>query len=151
MGGRDVVGGLDCDWLSMLIFNDREEETTEGDQSRYLTLAKKMSFECVNHFKQYLDADVPCQKLTEGLEGLYYALASYFLIHNVLTPMNTNTKSGDKRSQLFERMWPYIMIIVNAVLMSFAVPGCKLCGPRSQIKQCLCLDRIVVLWRIVYL
>ena len=94
---------------------------------------------------------MPCQKLTEGLEGLYYALASYFLIHNVLTLSSPNTKAGDKRSVLFEGIWPNIMIIVNAVLMSFAVPGCKVCGPRSQIKQCLCLDRIVVLWRIVYL
>ena len=122
-----------------------------GDLPRYHTLAQKMTFECVNHFNQYLDADVPCQKLTEGLEGLYYALASYFLIDNVLTALPGNTKSGDKRSVLFEIIWPNIMIIVNAVLMSFAVPGCKVCGPRSQIRQCLCLDRIVVLWRIVYL
>ena len=135
----------------MLIFNNREGERTTGDLGRYRILALEMSFDCVKNFGQYLDADVPCQKLTEGLEGLYYALASYFLIYNVLTPMNTNTKSGDKRSQLFERIWPDSMIIVNAVLMSFAVPGCKVCGPRSQIKQCLCLDRIIVLWRIVYL
>ena len=124
---------------------------TTSDHSRYLALAKDLTFECVNNFNQYLYADVPCQKLTEGLEGLYYALASYFLIDNVLTAVSPNTKSGDKRSVLFERIWPNIMIIVNAVLMSFAVPGCKECGPRSQIKQCLCLDRIVVLWRIVYL
>ena len=124
---------------------------TTADHSRYLTLAKDISFDCVNSFNQYLDADVPCQKLTEGLEGLYYALASYFLIRNVLTPLSANTKSGDKRSHLFEQIWPRIMTIVNAVLSSFAVPGCKVCGPRSQIKQCLCLDRIVVLWRIVYL
>ena len=119
--------------------------------SRYLAIAGEMSFECVKNFNQYLDADVPCQKLTEGLEGLYYALASYFLIYNVLTPFSPNTKSGDKRSLLFEEIWPNIMIIVNAVLKSFAVPGCNVCGPRSQIKQCLCLDRVVVLWRIVYL
>ena len=122
-----------------------------GDLPRYRTLAQDIIFECVKNFNQYLDADVPCQKLTEGLEGLYYALASYFLIHNVLTPLNTNTKSGDKRPELFEVIWPRVMFTVNAVLRSFAVPGCKLCGPRSQIKQCLCLDRIVVLWRIVYL
>ena len=122
-----------------------------GDQPRYLTLALEITAECVNHFNQYLDADVPCQKLTEGLEGLYYALASYFLIYNVLTPASPNTKSRDKRSVLFEGIWPNVMIIVNAVLKSFAVHGCKLCGPRSEIKQCLCLDRIVVLWRIVYL
>ena len=151
VGDHDVVGGLDCDWLSMLIFNNREGEKYRGDQSRYLTLAEEITFECVMHFKQYLDADVPCQKLTEGLEGLYYALASYFLIDNVLTAFSPYKRFGDKRSQLFEQMWPYIMFIVNAVLMSFAVPGCKNCGPRSQIKQCLCLDRIVVLWRIVYL
>ena len=132
----------------MLIFNNRKEE---GNQSRYYTLARDIIIECVNNFNQYLDADVPCQKLTAGLEGLYYALASYFLIYNVLTPLTANTKAGDKRSVLFEGIWPNIMIIVNAVLKSFAVPGCKVCGPRSQIKQCLCLDRIVVLWRIVYL
>ena len=151
MGDHDVVGGLDCDWLSMLIFNNREGKRYTCDRPRYLVLARQMSFECVMHFDQYLDADVPCQKLTEGLEGLYYALASYFLIHNVLTALSPNTKSGDKRSLLFEEIWPNIMIIVNAVLMSFAVPGCKVCGSRSEIKQCLCLDRIVVLWRIVYL
>ena len=122
-----------------------------SDLSRYLAIAGEMSFECVKNFQQYLDADVPCQKLTEGLEGLYYALASYFFIHNVLTPFYSITKSADKRSVLFEGIWPNIMIIVNGVLMSFAVPGCKVCGPRSQIRQCLCLDRIVVLWRIVYL
>ena len=110
-----------------------------------------MTFECVNHFNQYLYADVPCQKLTEGLEGLYYALASYFLIYDVLMPFLSSTKASDKRSVLFEQIWPRIMTIVTAVLKSFAVPGCKECGPRSQIKQCLCLDRIVVLWRIVYL
>ena len=135
----------------MLTFNNREGETTTADQSRNLTLAREMSFECVNNFNQYLDADVPCQKLTEGLEGLYYALASYFLIHNVLTAFLSSTKSGDKRSVLFGVIWPCIMLIVNAVIMSFAAPGCKVCGPHSQIKQCLCLDRIVVLWRIVYL
>ena len=122
-----------------------------SDLSRYLAIAGEMSFDCVKNFNQYLDADVPCQKLTEGLEGLYYALASYFLIDNVLTPFYSSTKSGDKRSMVFEGIWPNVMIIVNAVLMSFSVPGCKVCGPRSQIRQCLCLDRIVVLWRIVYL
>ena len=122
-----------------------------SDLSRYLAIAGEMSFECVKNFNQYLDADVPCQKLTEGLEGLYYALASYFLIHNVLTPFYPRTKSADKRSVLFEGIWPNIMIILKAVLLSFAVPGCKVCGPRSQIGQCLCLDRIIVLWRIVYL
>ena len=135
----------------MLIFNNREGEKYRSDQSRYRTLAQKIIVECINNFKQYLDADVPCQKLTEGLEGLYYALASYFLIHNVLTAFSPNTRSEDKRSLLFEEIWPNVMIIVNTVNMSFAVPGCKVCGPRSQIKQCLCLDRIVVLWRIVYL
>ena len=124
---------------------------TKCDHSRYLTLAKDITIECLNNFNQYLYADVPCQKLTEGLEGLYYALASYFLIDNVLTPFAPNKTSGNKRSQFFEEIWPNVMIIVNAVLMSFAVPGCKVCGPRSQIGQCLCLDRIVVLWRIVYL
>ena len=135
----------------MLIFNNRKGEKHWSDRTRYLILAEEIIVECVNHFKQYLDADVPCQKLTEGLEGLYYALASYFLIHNVLTSAVSRTKSGDKRPELFEGIWPNIMIIVNAILKSFAVHGCKLCGPRSQIKQCLCLDRIVVLWRIVYL
>ena len=122
-----------------------------GDISRHLTLALGITGECVDNLDQYLDADVPCQKLTEGLEGLYYALASYYLIYNVLTPFSSNTKAGDKRPQLFEDIWPNVMIIGNGVLMSFAVPGCKVCGPRSQIRQCLCLDRIVVLWRIVYL
>ena len=135
----------------MLIFSNRKGKRYRSDQSRYLTLAEEMTFECTKHFKQYLDADVPCQKLTEGLEGLYYALASYFLIDNVLTPLISVTKARDKRSQLFEEIWPNVMITVNGVLMSFAVPGCKVCGPRSQIRQCLCLDRIVVLWRIVYL
>ena len=135
----------------MLIFNNRKGESTASEDSRYFTLTLKIIVECVKNFGQYLDADVPCQKLTEGLEGLYYALASYFLIHNVLTPLSPKTKAGDKRSVLFEEIWPNVMIIVNAVLMSFAVPGCKVCGPRSQIRQCLCLDRIVVLWRIVYL
>ena len=135
----------------MLIFNNREEKGRISDLPRYSALTGKIAFECVKNFNQYLDADVPCQKLTEGLEGLYYALASYFLIHNVLTPSLTITKSGDKRPLLFEGIWPNIMVIVNVVLMSFAVPGCKECGPRSQIKQCLCLDRIFVLWRIVYL
>ena len=135
----------------MLIFNNRKGESTASEDSRYFTLTLKIIVECVKNFGQYLDADVPCQKLTEGLEGLYYALASFFLVYNVLTAFSPNTKSGDKRSQLFEQIWPRVMIIVNGVLMSFAVPGCKVCGPRSQIKQCLCLDRIVVLWRIVYL
>ena len=135
----------------MLIFNNRKGESTASEDSRYFTLTLKIIVECVKNFGQYLDADVPCQKLTEGLEGLYYALASYFRIHNILTPLSANTKSGDKRSQLFELIWPNIVIIVNAVLESFAVPGCKKCGPRSEIKECLCLDRIVVLWRIVYL
>ena len=135
----------------MLIFNNREGKKYRSDNSRYHTLAQHIIIECVNNFNQYLDADVPCQKLTEGLEGLYYALASYFLIDNVLTPWSANTKARDKRSVLFEQIWPGIMIIVNAVLKSFAVPGCKVCGSRSEIKQCLCLDRIVVLWRIVYL
>ena len=151
MGDHDDVGGLDCDWLSMLIFNNREGEKYKSDRSRHRTLARHIIVDCVNNFNQYLDTDVPCQKLTEGLEGLYYALASYFLIYNVLTPLSANTKARDKRSLLFEKIWPNIMIIVNCVLMSFAVPGCKVCGPRSQIRQCLCLDRIVVLWRIVYL
>ena len=135
----------------MLIFNNRTGEKTLPDQSRYLTLAQEMTFKRVNNFNQYLDADVPCQKLTEGLEGLYYALASYFLLYNVLKPLSPNMKSRDKRSVLFEGIWPRVMSIVNAVLKSFAVAGCKECGPRSQIKQCLCLDKIVVLWRIVYL
>ena len=151
MGDQDDVGGLDCDWLSMLIFNNREGRKIMSDLSRYLAIAGEMSFECVKNFNQYLDADVPCQKLTEGLEGLYYALASYFLIDNFLAPLSPNTKAVEKRSTLFEQIWPNVMIIMNAVLKSFAVPGCKLCRPRSQIKQCLCLDRIVVLWRIVYL
>ena len=151
MGDQDDVGGLDCDWLSTLIFNNRKRKAIMSDESRYLTLARKIIIKCVMNFNQYLDADVPCQKLTEGLEGLYYALASYFLIYNVLTTVSSYTKAGDKRSQLFEGIWPNVMTIVNAVLMSFAVPRCKLCGPRSKIRQCLCLDRIVVLWRIVYL
>ena len=135
----------------MLIFNNRKGEKTKGDFWRYLALAEEITGECAANFEQYLDADVPCQKLTEGLEGLYYALASYFLIDNVLAPFLSSTKSAYKCSLLFEGIWPRVMIIVNAVLKSFAVPGCKVCGPRSQIKQCLCLDRIVVLWRIVYL
>ena len=135
----------------MLIFNNRKVEGTVSDHSRYRALTQEIIIECVKQFNQYLDADVPCPKLTEGLEGLYYALASYFLIHNVPTPSLTITKSGDKRPLLFEGIWPNIMIIVNGVLQSLAVPGCKECGPRSQIKQCLCLDRIIVLWRIVYL
>ena len=135
----------------MLIFNNRKGKKYRSDRSRHRTLARHIIVDCVKNFNQYLDADVPCQKLTEGLEGLYYALASYFLIHNVLTPLSPNTKAGDKRSVLFEEIWPGVMIIVNCVLMSFAVSGCKVCGPRSEIKQCLCLDRIVVLWRIVYL
>ena len=151
MGDHNDVGGLDCDWLSMLTFNNRKGKSTIPDQSRYLTLAQEMTFKCVNNFNQYLDADVPCQKLTEGLEGLYYALASFFLIHHALTRSVWNTKGGYKRSVLFEDIWPKVMTIVNVVLQSFSVPGCKVCGPSSQIKQCLCLDRIVVLWRIVYL
>ena len=135
----------------MLIFNNREREGTMGDISRHLTLALGITGECVDNLDQYLDADVPCQKLTEGLEGLYYALASYFLIRNLLTLSSPSTKSAEKRSVLFEEIWPRVMIIVNAVLSSFAVPGCKECGPRSQIRQSLCMDRIVVLWRIVYL
>ena len=117
----------------MLIFNNRKGSTTASDSSRYLAIAGEMSFECVKNFNQYLDADVPCQKLTEGLEGLYYALASYFLIDNVLTAFTPNTKAGDKRSVLFEGIWSRVMIIVNAVLRSFAVPGCKVCGPRRWI------------------
>ena len=135
----------------MLNFNNRKGGGSTADISRYHHLALEITFECVKNFQQYIDADVPCQKLTEGLEGLYYALASYFLIDNVFTTLSASTKSGDKRSVLFEKIWPNIMIIVNAVLMSFAVPGCKVCGPRSQIRQCLCLDRIIVLWLIVYL
>ena len=135
----------------MLIFNNRKGKSTLSDRSRYIAFALEIIFDCVNNFNQYLDVGVPCQKLTEGLEGLYYALASYFLIDNVLTRFSPNTKAGDKRSQLFEGIWPNVMIIVNGVLMSFAVTGCKLCGSRSEIKQCLCLDRFVVLWRIIYL
>ena len=135
----------------MLIFNNRDGKTTASDESRYLALAQEITVECVKNFDQYLDADVPCQKLTEGLEGLYYALASYFLIHNILADLVQAMKSRGKRFVLFEKIRPNIMIIANAVLMSFSVPGCKVCGPSSQIKQCLCLDRIVVLWRIVYL
>ena len=142
---------LDRDWLCMLIFNSRMTGVMNVDLSRYLILALNITLNCVNHFGQYLDADTSCQELTEGLEGLYYALAFYFFMDNVLTPISPNTKAGDKRSPLFERIWPNVMIIVNAVLKSFAVPGCKGCGLPSQIKQCLCLDRIVVLWRIVYL
>ena len=135
----------------MLILNTRGGEQTTTDKSRYLPFALEITDECVKNFQQYLDADVPCQKLTEGLEGLYYALASNFTIFNVLPLGSSYTKAGDKRSGLFEEIWPRVMDIVNAVLRSFAVPGCKDCGPRSQIKQCLCLDRIIVLWRIVYL
>ena len=135
----------------MLIFNNREGKKYRSDRSRYHTLAEEITNECLNNFNHYLGADVPCQKLTEGLEGLYYALASYFLIDNVLTPSILISKFGSKRSVLFEEIWPNVMSIVNGVLMSFAVPGCKKCGPRSQIRQCLCLDRIVILWCIVYL
>ena len=135
----------------MLIFNNREGEKYRGDQSRYLTLALEITNECVNNFDQYLDADVPCQKLTEGLEGLYYALAFYFRMDNFLADLVQSTTAGGKRSVLFEGIWPCVKNIVNGVLMSFAVTRCKVCGPRSQIRQCLCLDRIVVLWRIVYL
>ena len=63
---------------------------TASDHSRYRTLDKDITGECAANFKQYLDAYVPCQKLTEGLEGLYYALASYFLINNVLTAFTSN-------------------------------------------------------------
>ena len=136
----------------MLIFNNRKEKRPKGDHHlRYLAFAEDIAAQCVKNFDQYLDADVPCQKLTEGLEGLYYALASCFLIYNVLTPFHSSTKARDKRSVLFEEIWPNVMIIANTVLMSYAVPGCKVCCPRSQIRHCLCLDRIVVLWRIVYL
>ena len=135
----------------MLIFNNRTGKKTKGDNLRYRTLAQAITIDCFNNFDQYLDADVPCQKLTEGLEGLYYALASYFLMDNVSTRYSPNTKAADKRSLLFEGIWPKVMTIVQVVLQSFSVPGCKVCGPSSQIKQCLCLDRIVVLWRIVYL
>ena len=88
----------------MLIFNNRQESIT--DLPRYRALAEDIVVQCVKNFQQYLDADVPCQKLTEGLEGLYYALASYFLIHNVLAPLSPITKVGDKRSVLFEGIWP---------------------------------------------
>ena len=151
MGDHNDVGGLDCDWLSMLIFNNRKREGTTTELLRNRVLTEEIIVECAVHFDQYLDADVPCQKLTEGLEGLYYALASHLRIDNVLTVYSSNTKAEDKRPELFEEIWPNVMIIVNGVLKSFAVPGCKICGPRSQIGQCLCLDRIVVLWRIVYL
>ena len=122
-----------------------------SDESRYLTLAREIIIKCVMNFNQYLDADVPCQKLTEGLEGLYFALAFYLFMDNIPTLLSSHTNAGDKRSQLFEDIWPNVMRIVNAVLRSFAVPGCKECGLPSQVRQCLCLDRIVVLWRIVYL
>ena len=135
----------------MLIFNNRKGKSTMSDYSRYLTLAREIIFECVMHFSQYLDADVPCQKLTEGLEGLYYALAFYFRMDNFLADLVQSTTAGDKRSVLFEGIWTNVMIIANAILASFSVPDCEECEPSSQIKQCLCLDRIVVLWRIVYL
>ena len=80
----------------MLIFNNRKGST--ADNLRYIILAIEIIVKCVKNFEKYLDADVPCQKLTEGLEGLYYALASCFLIYNVLTPFTPITKSGDKRS-----------------------------------------------------
>ena len=63
----------------MLIFNNREGKQTMSDRTRYLTLALEMTFKCVNNFDQYLDADVPCQKLTEGLEGLYLLLRTRVL------------------------------------------------------------------------
>ena len=85
----------------MLIFNNRTGKKTGADNLRFQVLAEDLTFECVMNFKQYLRADVPCQKLTEGLEGLYYALASYFLLHNVLTPLSANTHASDKRSMLF--------------------------------------------------
>ena len=88
----------------MLIFNNRQGST--DDFPRYRALALQIIVDCVNNFNQYIDADVPCQKLTEGLEGLYYALASYFLIHNVLTPFSANSKAGGKRNLLFETIWP---------------------------------------------
>ena len=135
----------------MLNFNFRKREVMTGELARYRRLAQDITVECVKHFRRYLDADVPCQALTEGLESLYYALAHYFHIHTVLTLLSSNTKAAGKRSYLFAEIWPNVVIIVNAVLRSFAVPGCKECGLPSQIKQCLCLDRIVVLWRIVYL
>ena len=93
MGDHNDVGGLDCDWLSMLIFNNRKGKGRIRDLPRYLAFAEEISIECVIHFDQYLDADAPCQKLTEGLEGLYYALASFFLLYNVHKPLSPNMKS----------------------------------------------------------
>ena len=138
----------------MLIFNNREGKKYRSDSGRYLALTRGIIIECVNQFQQYVDADVPCQKLTEGLEALYFALAFRFLMDNhALKSFSRElyTMAGKKRALLFEVIWPGVMIIVNAVLKSFAVPGCKECGLPYGLKQCLCLDRIVVLWRIVYL
>ena len=138
----------------MLNFNSRKTGNDWSDIARYRQLALHMVLDYVGHFGQYLDADVPCQKLTEGLEALYFALAFRFLMDNhALKSFSRElyTMAGKKRALLFEVIWPGVMIIVNAVLKSFAVPGCKECGLPSGLKQCLCLDRIVVLWRIVYL
>ena len=137
-----------------LNFNRRMEEVQILDVSRYQTLAQDIIANCLDNFGQYMIAGVTCQKLTEGLEGLYFALAFRFLMDNhALKSFSRElyTMAGKKRALLFELIWPGVMVIVNAVLKSFAVPGCKECGLPSGLKQCLCLDRIVVLWRIVYL
>ena len=127
---------------------------TLNDLLRYQCLALDISNECLNLFLQYLEADVSCQKLTEALEGLYYALTFYFYLNNIIEPLgskSSSTKFGEKRPLLFEKIWPNITYIVNAVLDSYAGPRCGECGPRSSVMQCLCLDRIIVMWRIVYL
>ena len=127
------------------------EEVRILDVSRYQTLAQDIIANRLGNFGQYMIAGVTCQKLTEGLEGLYFALAFYFFIYNLLTVSRSRSKGGDKRLVLFEQIWPVVKRIVNSVLKSYAVLDCRECGPRSSITQRLCLDRIIVLWRILYL
>ena len=106
---------------------------------------------CLHDPDQYVDPEVPCEELTDRLESLYLGLAFCFCVDNVIMDSKACFKAAYKRHMFFSVSWPAVAHIVTAVLQSYNVPNCKECGIHSPIRQCLCLDRIIVLWRIICL
>ena len=117
--------------------------------TRRKNLASHIAGDCVNSFGPYLKADVPCQKLTEELEALYFVLAFCFYTNNLVTLLDLGSKSAKKREVVFVEIWRRVVDVVDTVLGSYADPNYSRCG--FSVKRCLCMDRLVVLWRIVYL
>ena len=136
--------------LTFDLRKDLTELLTE-DTTHYESLINEITGICLDHFDRCLDPAVPCKELTEGLESLYFALAFSFYFDNFLTSSTPRPKSSRKRFVHFGIFWPRVVRIVTIVLKSYSVPNCKHCGASSSIGQCLCLDRFVVLLRIVYL